>query len=85
MCTKMASCYASLFMGKLEVGFLGSYDISHLIWLWFLDDIFMTCNPSKWGMQDFISKINNYQDTIKFTFKQSSYIFGHKYQNERKW
>ena len=43
MGTKMAPCYASLFMGKLEMDFLGfgSCDETYLIWLWYLDDIYM--------------------------------------------
>ena len=44
MGTKMASGFASLFMGKLEMDCLGSCDKTHLIWLRFLDGIFMKWN-----------------------------------------
>ena len=72
MGTKMAPSYASLFMGKLEMDFLGSCDKTPLIWLRFLDDIFMIWNHSEQDRHDFISKINNCRDTIKFTFNYSN-------------
>ena len=74
MCTKMAPSHASLFMDKLEIDFLGSCDKTPLIWLRFLDDIFMIWNHSEKDLHDFISKINNCHDTIKFTFKYSNQV-----------
>lgn len=71
MGTKMAPSYASLFMGKLEMDFLGSCDKSPLIWFRFLDDIFMIWDHSEQDLQDFISKINNFHKTIKFTYNYS--------------
>ena len=71
MGTKMAPSYASLFMGKLEMDLLASCVITPLIWLRFLDDIFMIWNHSEQDLYDFISKINNCHDTIKFTFNYS--------------
>ena len=64
--------YTSLFMGKLEMDFLGSCDKTPLIWLWFLDDIFMIWNHSVQDFRDFISKFNNCHGTIKFTFNYSN-------------
>ena len=52
-------------MGKLEMDFLGSCDKTLLIWLRFLDDIFIIWNQSEQDLHDFISKINNCQYTIK--------------------
>ena len=71
MGTRMAPCFASLFMGKLEMDFLDSCDKTPLIWLRFLDDIFMIWDHSEQDLQDFISKINKFHDTIKFTFNYS--------------
>ena len=68
MGTKMAPSYASSFMGKLEMDFLGSCDKQPLIWLRFLADIFMIWNDSEQDLHDFISKINNFHETIKFTY-----------------
>ena len=71
MDTKMAPSYASLFMGKLEMDFLGSCDKKPLFWLRFLDDIFMIWHHSEQELHDFISKINNFHNTIKFTYNYS--------------
>lgn len=71
MGTKMAPSYASLFMGKLEMDFLDSCGKKPLIWLRFLDDIFMIWNHSEQDLHDFISKINCFHSTIKFTYNYS--------------
>ena len=71
MGTRMAPCFASLFMGKHDMDFPDSCDKTSLIWLRFLDDIFMIWDHSEQDLQDFISKINNFHDTIKFTFNCS--------------
>ena len=68
MGTHMAPYFASLFMGKLELDFRDSCDKIPLIWLRFIDDIFMIWDHSEQDLQDFISKISNFHDTIKFTF-----------------
>ena len=61
MATKMAPSYASLFMAKLEMDVLGSYEKHPLIWLRFNDDIFMIWkhsdifmiwNPSEQDLHD---------------------------------
>ena len=67
----MALCYASLFMGKFKMDLFGSCDKIPLIYLMFLDDNFMTWNQSEQEVSDFISKINNFHDTVKFTFNYS--------------
>ena len=72
MGTRMAPSFASLFMGKLEMDFLDSCEKTHLIWLRFLDDIFMVWNHSEQELHEFISKINKFHDTIKFTFNYSN-------------
>ena len=59
-------------MGKLEMNFPGSCDRTPLIWLRFLDDIFMIWNHSGHDWYDFVSKINNFHDTIKFTISYSN-------------
>ena len=81
MGTKMAPCYAFSFMGKLEMDFLGSCNKTLFIWLRFLDDIFLIWNHSEQDLHNFISKINTFHDTIKFTIN----FPGREYQNERKW
>ena len=72
MGTRMAPSFASLFMGKLEMDFLETCDKTPLIWLRFLDDIFMVWNHKEQEFHEFISKINKFHDTIKFTFNYSN-------------
>ena len=64
-----------LYLSKLKMDFLGSCDKTLSIWLWFLDDIFKIWNHSEQDLHDFISKINNFHDTIQFiqfTFSYSN-------------
>ena len=67
----MAPSYASLFMGKLEMDFIDSCDKKPLVWLRFLDDIFMIWNHSEEDLHNFVSKLNNFHETIKFTYSFS--------------
>ena len=66
------SCYASLFMGKFEMDLFGSCDKILLIYLKFIDDNFMTWTYSEQDFRDYSSKINNFHDTVKFTFNYSN-------------
>ena len=52
MGTMMAPCFASLFMAELEMDFLGSCDLAPLIWLRFLDDMFMVWNHSEQELRE---------------------------------
>ena len=71
MGTRMAPSYASLFMGKLEKKFLDSCNLQPLLWLRFLDDIFMIWDDSEEQLLKFLDKINHYHETIKFTYSYS--------------
>ena len=64
MGTKMAPSYASLFMGKLEMDFIDSCDKKPLVWLRFLDDIFMIWNHSEEDLHNFVSKLNNFHEKV---------------------
>jgi BarA-like signal transduction histidine kinase len=68
MGTKMAPCFASLFMDKLQKDFIDSCYIKPLIWLRFLDDILFNWNHSEEYLFQFIDRLNNYNDNIKFTY-----------------
>ena len=71
MGTRMAPSYASLFMGKLEKKILDSCNLQPLLWLRFLDDIFMIWDDSEEQLLKFLDKINHYHETIKFTYSYS--------------
>ena len=58
MGTRMAPSYASLFMGKFEKDFLESCGVQPLLWLRFLDDIFMIWDDSEEKLLQFFEEIN---------------------------
>ena len=72
MGTKMSPSYASLFMGKFEEDKLNHYHHQPLIWLQFLDDIFLIWEYSEEELLDFIKYLNNAHPSIKFTYQYSS-------------
>ena len=71
MGSRMAPSYSSLFMGKFEKDFLDSYDVQPLLWLRCLDDIFMIWDDSEENLLKFLDKLNNFHETIKFTYNYS--------------
>ena len=71
MGTKMAPSYASIFMGQLEKHLLGTCDYKPVLWLRFLDDIFLIWNHSEEKLVEFLENINTFHDSIKFTYNYS--------------
>ena len=67
MVSSMAPTYASLFMGKLERDFLEGCTSKPSVWLRFLDDIFMIWDHSLAELEDFMTHLNSFHQTIKFT------------------
>ena len=72
MGTKMAPSYASLFMGYFEKNILSQYHQYPLVWLRFLDDIFLIWQYSEKELLDFIKYLNNAHPWIKFTYHYST-------------
>ena len=66
--TKMAPSYSPLFMGKFE-------EDKPLIWLRFLDDIFLIWEYSEEELLDFIKYLNAAHPSIKFTYQCSTVVF----------
>ena len=71
MGTRMAPSFASLFMGKFEKEFLDSCGVQPLLWLRFLDDIFMIWDDSEEKLLRFLDELNKFHETIKFTYNYS--------------
>ena len=67
MGTKMAPNYAILFMARLEEAFLSEVEPSPLVWLRYIDDIFLVWTHGQQALDDFLHKLNSHHDTIKFT------------------
>ena len=72
MGTRMAPSYANLFMANLEVSFLACPSIlKPLLWLRFIDDIFLIWTHGEECLRTFIGELNNFHRTIKFTAEWS--------------
>ena len=72
MGTALAPNYANLFMDRFETRALKSWDKQPLLWLRFIDDIFMIWNHGQEELDRFIKYINNIHDKIKFTHEAST-------------
>ena len=67
----MTPAYASLFMGKFENDFLESSDVQQFLRFRFLEYIFMICDDSEGNLLNFLDKLNEFHETIKFTYNYS--------------
>ena len=67
MGTKCAPSYANIFMGKIEEKLLTNFHLQPLLWVRFIDDIFMIWTHGIQSLEDFFQYANSSHDTIKFT------------------
>ena len=74
MGTSMAPSYANLFMGHFETNFLQTCLQKPIVWLRYIDDIFLLWNEGKDKLLHFISAANIFHPTIKFTFEISTSV-----------
>ena len=74
MGTSMAPSYANLFMGHFETNFLQTCLQKPIVWLRYIDDIFLLWNEGKDTLVNFISAANIFHPTIKFTFEISTSV-----------
>jgi len=72
MGTKVAPTFANLFMGHLEKKILEEVDFEPLIYLRYIDDIFMIWTAGEHALLEFIEFCNTYHETIKFTAEYNS-------------
>ena len=66
-----ASNYACLFMDRFETKVLANWPLKPVIWLRFIDDIFMIWTNGEDNLSKFISYLNEIHPTIKFTHESS--------------
>ncbi len=71
MGTRMAPSGACLFMGRLEEERLSSASHKPLVWLRYIDDIFLIWTHGQEELDRFITLCNSRHATIKFTSEQS--------------
>ena len=65
--TKFAPTYASIFMYKLKSGFLKSQELTPLLSYRYIDDDFFIWTQGEEKLASFLSILNNYHLSIKFT------------------
>ena len=72
MDTKFAPVIANIFMAELENRFILS--VRFQLWLWwrFLDDVFMIWTHGRVCLEEFLTALNSYYETIKFTWSVST-------------
>ena len=73
MGTRCAPNYAIIFMAEIEEEFIQTQNKTPQIWLRFIDDIFMVWNHSREELDTFLSNLNNFHQTIKFTMESSEF------------
>jgi hypothetical protein len=71
MGTPIAPSYASTFMGSHETKLLDGYPLKPLIWLRFLDDVFVLFTHGQDEFTKFVDYLNSKHEKIKFTMEQS--------------
>jgi hypothetical protein len=71
MGTKMAPCYANIFMGDLEERLLLSSIKQPLSWFRFIDDVDMKWIHSNKELDEFFEHANSIHPSIKFTHEVS--------------
>ena len=73
MGTGVAPNYANLFMDRFETNALEGWDKKPLLWLRFIDDIFMIWTHGLDELQKFITYLNSIHPKIKFTHEHSEH------------
>ena len=71
MGTKVAPSYANDYMGNFEEKHVYTYPTQPLLWLRFIDDIFIIWGAGKETLTTFLDHLNTRNDTIRFTMESS--------------
>ena len=71
MGTGAAPNYANIFMDRFETKTLDNYPLKPMLWLRFIDDIFMLWTHGEDQLMNFISYLNDINLSIKFTHEHS--------------
>ncbi|XP_053888787.1 uncharacterized protein LOC128839638 [Malaclemys terrapin pileata] len=72
MGTRMAPQYANIFMADLEQCFLSSRPLTPVLYLRYIDDIFIIWTHGKEALEEFHHDFNNFHPTINFSLDQST-------------
>ena len=72
MGTALAPNYTNLFMDRFETKALSIWHLKPILWLRFIDDIFMIWPHGKEELDQFIHYLNHIHEKIKFTSEAST-------------
>ena len=72
MGTKMAPCFANIFMASIEQTFIDSSPLTPLFYVRFVDDIFMIWTHGSEELEQFTTRANSTHLSMKFTTEISS-------------
>ena len=72
MGTRVAPSYANIFMDYFERRFVYTYRLQPLVWLRFIDDIFMIWTHGMEELLQFLNHLNSCHTSIKFTHECST-------------
>ena len=70
--TKFAPPYACIFMSDLETKFLEGQHLQSLVWLRYIDDIFLICTHGEESLKKFLEELNDFSQYLKFTNEYSA-------------
>ncbi|CAM4564674.1 unnamed protein product [Lepidochelys kempii] len=74
MGTRMAPQYANIFMADLEQRFLSSRPLTPLLYLRYIDDLFIIWTHGKEALEEFHHDFNNFHPTINLSLDQSTQV-----------
>ncbi|XP_074804365.1 uncharacterized protein LOC141984839 [Natator depressus] len=72
MGTRMVPQYANIFKADLEQCFLSSHPLMPLLYLRYIDDLFIIWTHGKEALEEFHHDFNNFHPTINFSLDQST-------------
>jgi peptide-methionine (R)-S-oxide reductase len=67
MGTRVAPSFANIFMADFEERYVYNYHTQPLVWLRYIDDIFMVWNHNRESLDSFLKYLNECHHSIKFT------------------
>ena len=67
MGTRVAPTLANIFMADFERKYVYTYNLQPLVWVRFIDDIFLIWTHGRQTLEDFIQFLNGVHTSIKFT------------------
>ena len=72
---KFASTYAFIFIKKIETNFLDTQEFKPLVWLQYIDDVFLILTDHKEKLEEFLKDFNNYHRLLNLPMTSRKKVF----------